>query len=95
MLPVLPVLPVLLALGLAGRLAALGLSVVNVVAVLSLTAIAPAAFAQHPLWGALLLLLLLWGSGRWSLDALLANRLDHRPGLPPVRIIRPWGGRQR
>jgi len=63
------VLPVLLALGLCGRFAALGLSVVNVVAVLSLAEIAPAALQQHVFWGSLLAGLLLWGPGRWSLDA--------------------------
>lgn len=68
-------LPVLLALGLAGRFAAAGLSVVNVVAVLSLAEIAPAALGQHQLWGTLLVGLLLWGPGRWSLDALLLRRI--------------------
>jgi putative oxidoreductase len=68
------VLPVLLVLGLGGRFAALGLSVVNLVAVLSLAEIAPAALAGHQLWGVLLLLVLLWGPGRWSLDAWLARR---------------------
>ena len=62
------VLPVLLMLGLAGRFAAAGLSVVNVVAVLSLAEIAPAALQQHVFWGSLLVGLLLWGPGRWSLD---------------------------
>jgi putative oxidoreductase len=68
-------LPVLLVLGLAGRLAAAGLSVVNVVAVLSLAEIAPAALQQHQLWGSLLIGLLLWGPGRWSVDAVLERRL--------------------
>ena len=65
------VLPVLLALGLAGRVAAAGLSVLNVVAVLSLAEVAPVALQQHQFWGSLLIGLLLWGPGRWSLDALL------------------------
>jgi len=68
-------LPVLLVLGLGGRFAALGLSVVNVVAVISLQEIAPAALQQHQFWGSLLLALLLWGPGRWSLDALWWRRL--------------------
>ncbi len=68
-------LPVLLVLGLGGRFAALGLSVLNIVAVLSLTDIAPAALQQHEFWGSLLLALLLWGPGRWSLDAWLVRRL--------------------
>ena len=82
------VLPVLLALGLAGRFAALGLSFVNVVAVISLAEIAPAALAQHQLWGALLLVLLLWGPGRWSVDALLSQRFTRLP-VPGGRLVRP------
>lgn len=65
------VLPVLLVLGLGGRFAALGLSVVNAVAVLSLAEIAPQALQQHVFWGCLLLALVLWGPGRWSLERLL------------------------
>ena len=63
------VLPVLLVVGLFGRFGALGLSVVNAVAVLSLPEIAPAALQQHVFWGSLLALIVLWGPGRWSLDA--------------------------
>ncbi len=69
-------LPVLLVLGLAGRFAAAGLSVVNIVAVLSLAEIAPAALQQHQFWGSLLVALVLWGPGRWSVDALLARRFQ-------------------
>ena len=68
------ILPILLVLGLTGRFAALGLSVVNVMAVLSLSEIAPAALLGHQLWGVLLLLLLLWGAGRYSVDAWLQRR---------------------
>ena len=61
--------PVLLILGLAGRFSAISLSVVNVVAVLSLAEVAPAALQQHQFWGSLLLGLVLWGPGKWSVDA--------------------------
>lgn len=71
------VLPVLLVLGLGGRLAALGLSVVNVVAVLSVPEMPEPALALHVFWGSLLAGLVLWGPGRWSLDA----RLGHDPQL--------------
>jgi putative oxidoreductase len=71
-------LPVLLFAGIATRFAAVGLSVVNVVAVLSLAEIAPAALAQHHLWGALLLAVVLWGGGRLALDRWLAPRLTGR-----------------
>lgn len=61
-------LPVLLVLGLGGRFAAAGLFVLNAVAVLSLAEIAPAALVLHQLWGALLLLVWIWGPGAISLD---------------------------
>jgi putative oxidoreductase len=66
--------PVLLLLGLAGRFAALGLFVVNAVAVMSLQEIAEPALMQHVFWGSLLIGLVLWGPGRWSLDHLLFRR---------------------
>ena len=72
------VLPVLLVLGLAGRFAAAGLSVVNVVAVLSLAEIADAALQAHVFWGSLLVALLLWGPGRWSVDRFLVPWLRSR-----------------
>ena len=67
-------LPVLLVLGLGGRVAALGLFVLNAVAVVSLMDVADAALQQHVFWGSLLLALVLWGSGRWSLDAVWPKR---------------------
>jgi putative oxidoreductase len=70
------VLPVLLVLGLFGRFAAVGLFVVNMVAVVSLMEIAPAALQQHEFWGSLLLAVMLWGPGRWSLDYLLKKRFS-------------------
>lgn len=73
-------LPVLLVLGLFGRFGALGLSVVNVVAVLSLEEIAPAALAQHELWGCLLAAVVLWGPGKLSLDAWWWPRLSGGAG---------------
>ncbi len=73
-------LPILLVLGLAGRFAALGLTVVNVMAVLSLSEIAPAALLGHQLWGVLLVLVLLWGAGRYSVDAWLQRRFTPAAG---------------
>jgi putative oxidoreductase len=67
------VLPVLLVLGLGGRFAALGLSFVNVVAVVSLAEIAPAALQQHILWGALLVGIVVYGPGRFSVDHVLVK----------------------
>jgi putative oxidoreductase len=61
--------PVLLVLGLLGRFSALSLSFVNIVAVLSLAEVAPAALQQHQFWGTLLVGIVLWGPGKWSVDA--------------------------
>lgn len=69
------ILPVLLVLGLLGRFSAIGLSVVNIVAVISLEAIAPAAYTLHVLWGLLLALSVIWGSGAISVDRFLKVKL--------------------
>jgi putative oxidoreductase len=66
------VLPVLVALGLAGRFGAMGLFVLNVVAVLSLAEVPEPALQQHVFWGSLLVALVLWGPGKWSVDHFLA-----------------------
>jgi putative oxidoreductase len=79
------VLPVLLVLGLFGRFAAAGLSVMNVVAVLSLAEIADAALQGHVFWGSLLVALLLWGPGRWSLDRFTVPWMRAR-ALGPRRV---------
>ena len=62
------VLPILLVVGLFGRKMALGLFIVNYVAVISLEEIPTAAFNEHILWGALLVLVAIWGAGKLSLD---------------------------
>ena len=71
-------LPPLVAFGLLGRFAALGLFVVNLVALLSyLYALQVPAIMFHFIWGGLMLMIALWGPGRWSVDAL---RLRRRAG---------------
>jgi putative oxidoreductase len=67
-------LPVLLVLGLATRFGAFGLFFVHQVAALSLPEITDAALQQHVFWGSLLVGLVLWGPGRWSLDQALVKR---------------------
>lgn len=73
------VVPWLLALGVATRPVAAFLFVYNAVAVLSYPALWPqgfwhglagGAFADHKAWALMLLALIAWGGGRWSLDAL-------------------------
>jgi putative oxidoreductase len=68
------ILPVFLALGLAGRFGAAGLSVVNVVAVISYADLSDLGRQDHLLWGVLLLVTLLHGPGRLSLDHWLRRR---------------------
>jgi putative oxidoreductase len=63
------VLPLLLVAGFGGRIAAAGLFILNAVAVVSLMDVPDAALQQHMFWGSLLLGIVLWGPGRWSVDA--------------------------
>ena len=68
-------LPPLVAFGLFGRFGALGLFIVNGVALLSyLYALQAPAILFHVIWGGLMLLVALWGPGRWSIDAWRAAR---------------------
>ncbi|MBI3525977.1 MAG: DoxX family protein [Betaproteobacteria bacterium] len=74
-------LSVLLVLGLAGRFGAAGLFVVNLVAVLSYPDLSDLGRADHLLWGVLLLVALLHGPGRLSVDYWLLrwlNRDNHK-----------------
>ena len=76
-------LPVFLALGLAGRFSAAGLFIVNLVAVVSYPELSDLGRQDHLLWGTLLLVTLLHGPGRWSLDHWLAARaVSARRGHP-------------
>lgn len=73
------VFPLLLVIGLSGRLAALGLSAVNVVAVAAYAHVLmsegfEAALGQHYFWGLMLLVLVVSGPGRWSVDAVIDRR---------------------
>ncbi|MFT5718871.1 MAG: putative oxidoreductase [Oleiphilaceae bacterium] len=69
------ILPLLLIAGLASRFSALGLFFVNIVAVISLEEIAPAAFAEHILWGVLLLQVVIFNGGRFALDRIAEEQL--------------------
>ena len=81
------VFPMFLVLGLGTRFAALGMSIVNLTAVVSYWQVlskAEPALAQHLFWGTLLLVTLLHGPGRISLDHLLARRR----GIGPLATAR-------
>jgi len=62
------VFPVLLALGLGGRFSAFVLFVFNIIAVISYPDLNPAGVQQHQLWGLLLLVTMLHGPGKLSID---------------------------
>ena len=68
--------PTLLVLGLVSRLSAIGLFAVNAMAVISYANVllaegSEAALGQHILWGTLLVFLIIYGPGKFSLDYLL------------------------
>jgi putative oxidoreductase len=80
--------PVLLFAGLASRLSAIGLSAVNALAVAAYAHVLlkdgfEAALGQHYLWGFMLLMVIVFGPGKLSLDYLLArSAAGHRPAIP-------------
>jgi len=70
--------PTLLVLGLAGRVGALGTFAVNVIAVVSYYHVLgqegfEAALWQHYLWGFMLAMLTVYGTGAFSVDRVLAH----------------------
>lgn len=72
------VLPILLTLGLGGRFAAAGLFVVNLIAVLSYPDIAEAAKMEHFYWGTAFVMLVVFGPGRYAVDAFIKARLGNK-----------------
>lgn len=78
-------LPVLLVLGLAGRFGAAGLTVMNLVAVISYPDLSDLGRQDHLLWGVMLLVTLLHGPGRLSVDHWITGRLDRRRDPQPER----------
>ena len=67
-------LPVLLALGIGTRAAAIALFLFNIVAVISYPDLSDAGLKDHYLWGALMLVIAVYGPGRLSVDHWLARR---------------------
>lgn len=70
--------PALLAIGLAGRASAGVLFVFNIIAVISYPGLNEAGILQHQLWGVLLLVPLLHGPGKISVDHLVRQRFMDR-----------------
>jgi putative oxidoreductase len=61
-------LPVLFALGIGSRATALALFMFNAVAVISYPDLSAAGLKDHYLWGALMLVIAVYGPGRLSID---------------------------
>lgn len=72
-------LPVLLALGIGTRFAALALFVFNIVAVISYPDLSDSGLKDHMLWGALLLVTLVYGPGKIAVDYWLERRERRGP----------------
>ena len=77
------VFPIFLLVGLGTRFAAIAISVINIVAVVSYyaTLAKGAGLVWHYLWGAMLLVNIVYGGGMASLDHFLKNRsgASHHP----------------
>lgn len=66
--------PVLLALGLAGRFGAFVLFIFNIMAVISYPDLNPAGIRDHQVWGIMLLVPLLYGPGKISIDHFIKTK---------------------
>ena len=62
------ILPIFLAIGLLSRPMALALFIFNIIAVISYPVIWESRFFDHQLWGLMILVVVLYGPGRWSAD---------------------------
>ncbi|MBL8473113.1 MAG: DoxX family protein [Rhodocyclaceae bacterium] len=71
-------LPVFLTLGLATRFAAAALFVFNIVAVISYPDLGEVGLMQHQYWGLFMLVMVVHGPGKLSLDHLIARAFAKR-----------------
>lgn len=89
------IVPWFIVLGLLARPFALFLFIYNLVAVVSYPDLWPhgfwtglfnlSDFADHKVWGLMLLAVLAWGAGKWSLDGLSMQIWRGRRSTPPIR----------
>lgn len=68
--------PVLLVLGLGGRFSAAALFILNMVAAISYPDISPAGINDHYFWGTMLLVIMIYGPGRFSIDHQFLKRFS-------------------
>ncbi|HKP66944.1 MAG TPA: DoxX family protein [Casimicrobiaceae bacterium] len=66
-------LPLLFVLGIRTRAVAIALFVFNIVAVISYPDLSDAGMKDHVLWGALMLVVAIYGPGRFSVDRWLSR----------------------
>ena len=78
-------MPVLLVLGLGARFSALVLFVFNIIAVISYPDLNPVGVKDHQYWGMLLLVILAYGPGRFSIDYYLRRHFAPTGDTAPVR----------
>ncbi len=84
------IFPILLIVGLFSRLSAVGLSAVNAMAVYAYAHVLlgegfEAALGQHILWGFMLIVVVVYGPGKFSLDHLLSERQTMFGGTTDAR----------
>ncbi|WP_443629570.1 DoxX family protein [Candidatus Njordibacter sp. Uisw_056] len=68
------ILPVFVAIGLVTRPMALALFSFNIVAVISYPTIWNTGYFDHQLWGLMMLVVVMYGAGRWSTDQLFRQQ---------------------
>jgi len=73
------VFPVLLVIGLAGRFSAITLFIFNIMAVISYPDLNAAGIRDHQVWGIMLLIPLMVGPGKLSIDQTLNKKFGHYP----------------
>ena len=69
------ILPVFVGLGLLTRPMAAILFVFNIIAVVSYPLLWERGFYDHQLWGLMILIVIVWGAGPFSIDKLLKEKL--------------------
>ncbi|MBW3698605.1 DoxX family protein [Vibrio sp. T187] len=70
------ILPVFLAFGLLTRPMAAILFVFNIIAVVSYPLLWERGFFDHQLWGLMILIVVVWGAGPFSLDKVIKSRIS-------------------
>ncbi|MDC9727376.1 MAG: DoxX family protein [Candidatus Thioglobus sp.] len=72
------ILPIFLILGLATRLIATKLFFFNIIAVISYPVIWQSGFYDHKLWGIMLLITIIYGPGKFSIDTSICQKLNKK-----------------